>query len=175
MNAGKTRETVSDRDVAQILSDRQRAEYFHRSYTAVDGLWFMKMEERHGFDEALDLDEKVWMVQPKIQARMIKSMLQVREGMDALFRCLAVRMALEGFEFQAERSEDQIMLEVVRCPWHELMVNSGRQSLNGKVGERICQAENTVWASEFGPDIRFFREDRICNGEARCLLRFIKG
>jgi len=42
------------------LSDEQKTEYFRRSYTAVDGLWFMKVEERHGFEEALRLDEAVW-------------------------------------------------------------------------------------------------------------------
>ena len=34
------------------LTEEQKAEYFRRSYTAVDGLWFMKVEERLGFDEA---------------------------------------------------------------------------------------------------------------------------
>jgi hypothetical protein len=37
------------------LSDKQIAEFWHRSYTSVDGLWFMKVEEKHGFDLALDI------------------------------------------------------------------------------------------------------------------------
>jgi hypothetical protein len=52
------------------LTDRQIADYFHRSYTAVDGLWFMKVEAACGFDTALDIDTGVWKVMPKIQARM---------------------------------------------------------------------------------------------------------
>jgi len=51
------------------LTDKQIVEYFKRSYTAVDGLWFMKVEEIYGFDTALDIDEEVWKVMPKIQAR----------------------------------------------------------------------------------------------------------
>ncbi len=49
------------------LTDQQAAEYFHRSFTAVDGLWFMKVEEKHGFDAALEIDNEVWKVLPKIQ------------------------------------------------------------------------------------------------------------
>ena len=55
------------------LSSQQVAEYFSRSYKTVDGLWFMKVEEKHGFDAALELDNEIWKVMPKIQARMIKS------------------------------------------------------------------------------------------------------
>jgi hypothetical protein len=35
------------------LQDKDVREYFHRSYTAVDGLWFVKVEEKYGFDKAL--------------------------------------------------------------------------------------------------------------------------
>ena len=45
------------------LTDRQVAEYFHRSYKAVDGLWFMKNVNLRGNTKALvitaDLDRKV--------------------------------------------------------------------------------------------------------------------
>ncbi len=36
------------------LNDKQVADFFRRSYTAVDGLWFMKAEEKHGFEAALE-------------------------------------------------------------------------------------------------------------------------
>ena len=41
------------------LTDKQIAAYFHRSYTAADGLWFMKVEEKCGFDTALEIDDQV--------------------------------------------------------------------------------------------------------------------
>lgn len=156
------------------LSDRQTAEYFHRSYKTVDGLWFMKVEERYGFETALDIDEDVWMVLPKIQARMMKSFLQKERGPDDLFDCLTTRLRLEGFEFTWEREQDGFLLRVSRCPWHDLMVKAGRETLNEQVGTRICEVENRVWAEEFGEDIRFSRRDRICKGSASCLLEFRK-
>ena len=75
------------------LTDEQKAEYFRRSYTAVDGLWFMKVEEKRGFEEALQLDEAVWKVLPKIQARTIKAMLNLCSGLDGLQEAIAARLA----------------------------------------------------------------------------------
>jgi predicted ArsR family transcriptional regulator len=153
------------------LSDSQIADYFRRSYTAADGLWFLKVEERYGFENALKIDEEVWKVLPKIQARMIKEMGGLGSGIDGLFRGIATRLRLEGFSFQAEREKGMFSIIVSRCPWHDLMINSGRENLSGRVGELICQVENSTWAREFG-DIGFQRSSGICRGDAACRLLF---
>lgn len=54
------------------LTDKEIAEYLHRCYTAVDGLLFVKVEEKCGFDIALDIDKEVWKVMPKIQSSFFK-------------------------------------------------------------------------------------------------------
>ena len=46
--------------------DKQTVEYLRRSYSAVDGLWFMKVEEKRGFEEALDshqLESQIFIIQ----------------------------------------------------------------------------------------------------------------
>ena len=156
------------------LSDRQIAEFWHRSYVSVDGLWFMKVEERYGFDAALDIDDEVWKVFPKIQARMLKSMLGVDKGIDALFKCLTTKLSLEGFTFRAERAGDGGGFKIVvsKCPWHDAMLKSGREELSGEVGTLICNTENLAWASEFGEDITFELGNQICKGSASCILKF---
>jgi hypothetical protein len=165
------------------LTDAQKAEYFRRSYTAVDGLWFMKVEERLGFDEALRLDEAVWKVLPKIQARALKGMMHLEGGLSGLKPALSARLELEGFEYEIEPRECGFVVIVKRCPWHDLMIKSGRGNLSEKVSDLICRVENSVWASEFsqvkgeakegeGREIGFEREERICRGEGRCVLRF---
>ncbi|MFP3946301.1 MAG: DUF6125 family protein [Archaeoglobaceae archaeon] len=155
------------------LTDEQIADYFHRSYTAVDGLWFMKLEEEYGFDKALEIDRRVWEVLPKIQARKLKSILDVEEGMDALEECLTTKLNLEGFEFETEEEGEGFKVIVHKCPWHELMVKSGREELSGRVGSVICNTEYPVWASEFG-DIKFELRDQICEGSSSCELDFFK-
>ena len=99
---------MAECDCMTKLSSQQVADYFNRSYNAVDGLWFMKVEEKYGFDAALDLDNEVWKVMPKIQARRIKSFLGLKNGSDALFEGLVTKLELEGFKFTAEKTEGWI-------------------------------------------------------------------
>lgn len=153
------------------LTDRQIAEYFRRCYTSADGLWFMKVEERYGFEAALQMDEAVWKVLPKIQARAIKAMSNLENGMEGLYEGITTRLSLEGFDFQAEMGAEGFKVIIKRCPWHEMMVKSGREHISGTVSNLICDIENSVWASEFG-DITFSHEAQICNGSKGCVLCF---
>ena len=156
------------------LSDKQVAEYYHRSYTAVDGLWYMKVEEKYGSDTALEIDNKVWEVLPKIQARMLKSTGKIENGMDALLECLSTKLSLEGFQFTIEKTETGSGFRVIinNCPWYDLMVKSGREHLSGKVGSRICTTEYSAWASEFDNGIHFELQSQICKGSESCRLQF---
>lgn len=156
------------------LTDKQLADYFHRSYTAVDGLWFMKLEEEYGFDKALEIDKRVWEVLPKIQARKLKSILNAGDGLEALEECLTTKLDLEGFKFETEEYDEGFRIIVLKCPWHELMVKSGREELSGKVGNVICNTEYPVWASEFG-NIEFELKEQMCEGSNCCTLDFRLG
>jgi len=100
------------------LNEGQIAEFWHNSYAKVDGLWCMKVEEKYGFHEALNIDNEVWKVLPKIQARMLKSMAGVSNGIEALFECLTTKLNLEGFHFKAAKSSDVTAFKIVRrkCP-----------------------------------------------------------
>jgi hypothetical protein len=156
------------------LTARQIAEYFHRSYTSVDGLWFMKLEEKYGFDAALDIDVEVWKVVPKIQARKLKALTGLEWGIDALFECFTTKHTIEGFDFTAARDPDGQGFEftIRKCPWVELLARSNRQHLAGTIGTRICDTEYGVWAGEFGDDIVVQFHDRICRGCGSCTIRF---
>ena len=153
-------------------NDRQVADFFRRSYTAVDGLWFMKVEEKHGFEAALNLDDEVWKVFPKVQARLLKDMTGKASGLEALRECFTSKLSMEGFLFSVDAVRGGFRVSISRCPWHDAMVKSGREVLSGKVGTRICGTEYLVWAAEFGPGIRFERKSEICTGVQRCVLEF---
>ncbi len=162
------------------LTESDKTEYFRRSYRAVDGLWFMMIEKKHGFDRALEMDEAVWRVLPKIQARAIKAMLKLDCGLEGLKEAISARLALEEFDYDLKSDKGGFAVEIRRCPWHDIMVRSGREELSQKVSEVICQAENQVWAQEFSPkgaegegkEIKFERKERICQGSGRCRLWF---
>lgn len=156
------------------MSDRQIIEYWHRSYRTVDGLWFVKVEDRYGFDTALDIDNEVWTVFPKIQARMMREMGGLEKGMRGLYEAVVTKLNLEGFAFEAEEIAEGSGFEIriSDCPWHSIMIQSGRKELSGKVGTLICNTEYSVWASEFGADIRFELGDQLCEGDKTCIIRF---
>ena len=160
------------------LTEKDRQEYFHRSYTAVDGLWFMKIEEQLGFEAALKIDEAVWRILPKIQARMLKGMMGLERDLAGLQAALSERLAMEGYEFEMRQREDCLEVTVSRCPWNQIMVKCGRGHLSEQVSDVICMVENEAWANEFsggdGEEICFVREARLCRGEEGCRLLFGK-
>jgi len=161
------------------LTDKDRSEYFHRSYKTADGLWFLKTEERFNFNTALEIDTEVWKVMPKIQARFLKKKLNRDKGLDALCECFSKKLELDGFEFEVERSTSEddgsshIKFIIYKCPWHDIIVRSKRTHFSNKIGGVICKTEYGVWASEFGPDIEFgFGKKRICREDSCCILFF---
>jgi len=156
------------------LTDKQIIEYFKKSYTSVDGLWFMKTEEKYDFDTALELDAKVWEVMPKIQARMLKPLADSGNKLKDLMECLETKFSLEDFTFTIEDNTDSGNFSIIisSCPWHNLMVKSKRENLSAKIGSLICEREYQVWANEFGSDINFKIEEKICAGAGNCILRF---
>lgn len=158
------------------LTDAQKIEYFNRSYKTVDGLWFVKCEERYGFDVALDMDDAVWQVLPKTQARKIKEFTGLTEGLDALRECFTTRLAIEGFVFETQKDDDGkgFAISISNCPWQNLLAKAAREHLGGKIGDRICRSECRVWAAEFGDDITYDFGDRICQGTGQCVMRFKK-
>lgn len=156
--------------------DERAAEFFRRSYTVVDGLWFVKVEEELGFDAALEIDNEVWKVLPKIQARMLKAMTGADRGLAALEECLTTKLRWEGHVLEAALSDDERELDIMigECPWYDAMVKSGREQLAERVGRVICNSEFGTWAAEFGDDIRFELRGLVCGGAPSCVLHFEK-
>ena len=158
--------------IMESLTDSQIIEYYHRCYKAVDGLWFMKVEEKFGFGIALELDKQVWSIVPKIQARLIKSMLKLGKNEKALLDSLKAKLSLEGFDFKVQPIKDGFQIKVKDCPWHSLMVKSGRESLSKKVGTAICNIEYLVWISEFEEKMCFELKKQQCKESKECILEF---
>ncbi len=159
------------------LTAEQAADYYRRSYNAVDGLWFMKVEEAHDFEAALAADNAVWRVLPKIQARKLKELTGLGNGLAALREALAAKLTLDGYAHSIEGDADSgndgaFTLTIEDCPWLEVMSRTRRSHLAGEIGRSVCSGEYAVWASEFGTDIRVDTGGRICEDAAACRIRF---
>jgi len=113
------------------LSNKQIADYLYRGFVAVDGLWFMKVEEKFGFDMALEIDNEVWKTLAKIQARKIKELKQSGTGLDALIDCFTTRLKIERFAFNVvKESEGGFKIVIDSCPWCDFLEKSNRQHLS---------------------------------------------
>lgn len=158
------------------ITARTKTDYFRRSYEAVDGLWFMKMEEETDFERALELDRRVWEIVPKVQARKLRDLLDIKNyGLPGLVEALTARFSIEGYSCSMRNDDGgHAVFEIKGCPWYELMKNSGREHLAARVGDVICNTEYSAWAAEFGKNIRVKIADRLCDGRKTCTLDFFE-
>jgi hypothetical protein len=147
--------------------------YLRRSYQAVDGLWFMKVEEADGFDRALALDERVWRVLAKIQARKARELLGTTGSASAdLAACFGLKLTADGHEFEAEVGDDGVCITITRCPWEDLLRKSDRRHLACAVATVICPTEGKAWCEEFGGEFEFELPAMMCVDAEKCEMRF---
>jgi hypothetical protein len=152
-------------------------EMLRRSYFAVDGLWFVMLEEEEGLEHALEIDQRVWRVMPKIQARKARELMGVDEHTPgALVRCMALKCAAEGHRYDVSfQNPNQATFVISRCPWRQILEDSDREHLGPDIADRICAREATGWAEEFspeaGPTIEVEMAESICHGD--CCCRYI--
>lgn len=136
--------------------DEALIEYLRRSYTVVDGLWFMIVEQAHNFDHALDLDEQVWQIMPKLQARKAREVLDISgNSLEDLIACFTLKLQADGHQFHIERSDSEVRFIITRCKWRELLRKSGREHLEQRISNVIWPAELHGWCSEFDDQFNF--------------------
>jgi hypothetical protein len=132
----------------------------------------MKIEENLGFDKALYIDNEVWKVLPKIQARFFQSISRLDNGIEALKSCFTEKLLLDGFTFCIETEKNSFRVNVTQCPWYDLLVKSGRANISRQIGDIICNTEYSGWAHEFGENISFELQQQICSGSRSCIMHF---
>ena len=150
-------------------------QYLRRSYHAVDGLWFMKVEAATDFDRALEIDQQVWEVLAKIQAREARRLLHMAGNTGAeLSRCLKLKFGADGHDFEIADLADGVQVTIRDCRWAELLKKSHRSELAPRLAQAICVTEGRVWCQEFGGGYKFEMPDMACCGAKQCVMRFLK-
>ena len=151
------------------LDKSQLQKYLHRSYAAVDGLWFVKTEEKIGFKKTLEIDKEVWRVMGKLQARALKEFAGQKGAKD----CFETKLALDGFKFKTKTLKNGgFEIKVISCPWHDTLVKSVRKKYAERIGSAICTSEFPAWTREFGGELGFGLSRRICGGAKNCIFVF---
>ena len=155
------------------MEDKILAHYLRRAYHAVDGLWFMMVEQDSDFDHALDLDRRVWEVLAKIQARKARELLRVAgDSPQDLARCFSLKLAADGHTFDVDTDPGGVRVTIHGCPWLALLENSDRRHLAARVAQTICPTEGRLWCAEFGGEYDFEMPRMACRGEAGCEMVF---
>ena len=122
-------------DHSQIPRERL-VEVFSRSLTTIDGLWFLAVEQKYGFDVALELDVEVWRRLGLIQARRVVKNFAIKEDspIRAIINVLQVDPIMFVYKPQVVALTDsKAVFRCADCPPQKARIRDGR-------GEFPCKA-----------------------------------
>jgi len=149
------------------------AEYFKKCFLSVDGLWFVKLEEAFSFDKALEIDVAVWKVLPKIEARTVKQLLMLGNGIENLRSAFDFKLAAEDYAYTLmPLPNGGFQIHVQDCPWVNHITKAGREHLIDRIADAVCPVEYETFAREFGSGIIFRHIHKGCRGEHPCVFAF---
>ena len=92
MRPGESLESLSREQLLELLS------IYSKNWQAMDGVWFQSGEEKFGMDEAMLHDKRAWERFTAIEARRIKSFLDLPEhpGLEGLAQVLSLLVPAEN-------------------------------------------------------------------------------
>ncbi len=128
-----------------------------RNIWAVDGLYYLGIEEQFGTEAATEIDRKVWEVMGKIEARKIKKLFEITgsdiPSMIKAFRLSGWTMDLEDKEIIVEKN--QAIIRNVRCRVQNTRIKKGLVEFGCKP---VRFGFLKAFAKEFNPNIEV-----VCN------------
>jgi len=102
---------LSKEDLKKMLSN------FAKNWLAHDGLWFQAVENAYGQEQAIALDIEAWKRFSPIEAKRIKTFLNLPEkgGLEALEKALNLRLYAILNEQRSERVGERLRFYMVDC------------------------------------------------------------
>jgi len=165
------------------ITPQQLEELRLGALTAIDGLWFMAVEKKRGFEEALELDLEVWRNYGVIVTKRICRMLGITLDPDnppdlqttsLLMESLCL---IDGTQCKGElASGGELIIRVSHCPWYENLRRSGRQ--DHVPCEEIDNNIFRHWLEAIDPGITFEITRSLPRGDDHCewiIRRDIRG
>lgn len=107
----KAFDRLSKEDLKKMLSN------FAKNWLAHDGLWFQVVENAYGQEKAISLDIEAWKQFSPIEAKRIKTFLDLPErgGLEALEKALNLRLYAMLNEQRCERAGDRLRFYMTEC------------------------------------------------------------
>lgn len=156
-----------------MQADREEIEELRLgALTAIDGLWFMEVEKRFGFEAALDLDLEVWKAYGRVLLKRLARMKGIAIGdgrpmdLETVNFLLETLCRVDGTECEGEVGERAIVFRVLRCSWWDNLSRSGREN------HVPCEfVDNTIfrdWLQAVDPGLAFEITRSLPRGDAHC-------
>lgn len=139
----------------------QAIEMFAKSWLAHDGCWFLAAEQRHGMEQAMQLDASAWGRFAAVEARRIKEFAGLPDhgGLEALETALGLRMyaVLNAQHTEWDRDRKTMRFFMDSCRVHTARERKGLPRFP-------CQEVGEVEFPAFARSI----DDRIVTRCLRC-------
>ena len=123
-----------------------------RDLWAVDGLYYLGIEEKFGTEAATEIDRKVWEIMGKIEARKIKEFFDIKENdIPAMMKALQYSgwaLDLEDKEVIVEKNRG--IVRNVKCRVQNTRIKKGLVEFGCKP---VRWGFLKAFAKEFNPDI----------------------
>ncbi len=113
------------------LTPDELDELLEKAFTALDGLWFLGIEEAAGFEKAMEIDIKVWARLAETIARRLKKMWRIDTPThEQALRMLDIIYALGHLQVEtAPEAPGRYLADTPSCPWWENLKRAGREKL----------------------------------------------
>ncbi len=150
------------------LTPAQLAELRRQAFLAVDGVWFLEVEQRLGFDQALAVDIAVWERFGPVMVRRIRKMLGL-DGADAatVEAILHAFWQIEGSQVRrVSASDEKLVYEVERCAWWEHLKRAGRETV--VPCDRVTMATYIPLLTAIDPAWEFAMSHALPRGDPCC-------
>jgi len=119
---------MSSLDYSQIPKEKL-VEVSSRSLITMDGLWFLAVEQKYGFDAALELDEEVWRRLGSIQAKRVVKNFAINEDspIQTLIKALLVDPVFPIFLPEVPvLSDNKAIFRCTDCPPQKARIRGGK-------------------------------------------------
>lgn len=139
------------------LTDKQKIELlrlYGRFGLTIDGYWFLSVEEAHGTDEAIRMDEAAWKGYGKTEGRLLKRFigLDVVDRLEDICRIYLLTPIMSNLGATAGIEGGKCYLNVTDCHPQKTRIRKGLGEFNCK-GVGVNYMEGLL--AELNPNIRF--------------------